>query len=137
MTQYNPFAEHAGMKKIQESKPHPKVLEAIERLRGLGFNPVLLASETANLSRLRELSENNVNKVREILLSVPFYKRIRSGQEPYYRKEEMRKWLWEQDLRSLAKRLQILSILSETKVYLFWNRDWLETTVSPGKLKCT
>ena len=129
MAQYNPFAEHAGMKKIQESNPHPKVLEAVEQLRGLGFNPILLASESANLSRLRDLSQNDVNTVREILLSVPFYKRIRSGQQPYYTKQEMRKWLWEQDLRSLAKRLQILSILSETKVYLFWSRDWLEARI--------
>jgi ABC-type lipoprotein export system ATPase subunit/GNAT superfamily N-acetyltransferase len=125
MAQYNPFAEHAGMKKIQESTAHPKVLEAIEKLRVMGFNPILLASEGANLTRLRDLNPGEVDHVREILLSVPAYKRIRSGQEPYYKKEEMREWLWEQDLQSLAKRLQILSILSETKVYLFWSRDWI------------
>jgi len=125
MAQYNPFAEHAGMKKIHELKPDQRVLSAIEQLRGLGFNPVLLASEKSNLKRLEDLSPEEANRIREILLSVPAYKRIRSGQNPYYKKEEMRKWLWEQDLQSLAKRLQILSVLSETKVYLFWSRDWM------------
>jgi hypothetical protein len=67
------------------------------------------------LRRLEELSPEEVDRVRKILLSVPYYKR-----------EEMREWLWEQNLRSLAKRLHTLSILSETKVYLFWSRDWME-----------
>jgi len=129
MAQYNPFAEHAGMRKIQETTPDPKVLLAIEKLRIMGFNPILLASEGSNLRRLRDLNPEEVDRVREILLSVPAYKRIRSGGEPYYKKEEMRKWLWEQDLQSLAKRLQILSVLSETKVYLFWCRDWLEARI--------
>jgi len=126
MAQYNPFAEHAGMRKIQESTPDAKVFSAIEELRALGFNPVLLASEGANLRRLSQLTSEEIDKVREILLTVPYYKRFISGQKPYYRREEIRKWLWNQDLPSLAKRLKTLSVLSETKVYLFWSQGWLK-----------
>lgn len=128
MAQYNPFAEKAGMKKIQESSPHPKILKAIEKLRALGFNPVMLASEAYNLKKLREFSPEEVDKVREILLDLPtyYYKRLMSGSKPYYKKHEMRDWFWKQDITRLAKCLKILSVLSETKVYLFWCQDWME-----------
>jgi GNAT superfamily N-acetyltransferase len=127
MAQYNPFAEHAGMRKVQESKPAPQILEAVERLRGLGFNPVLLASEVANLRRLGELGPEEVDQVRLVLLGVPsiYYRRLRRGGRPYYKREEMREWLWEQGLASLAKSLVALSVLSETKVYLFWENPEL------------
>ena len=128
MAQYNPFAEKAGMRKIQESKPHPKILEAVEKLRGLGFNPVMIASETYNLKKLKILSPEDVEKLRETLLDLPtnYYKRLRSGMKPYYKKSEFREWLWSRDLPRLAKCIHILSVLSETKVYLFWCRDWIE-----------
>ena len=130
MAQYNPFAEKAGMRKIQETKPHPKILEAIERLRTMGFNPIMLASESYNMKRLRELSPEKVDEVREIILDLPthYYKRLRSGQKPYYKKPEIREWLWTRGLPRLAKCLHIVSVLSETKVYLFWSREWLEGT---------
>ena len=134
MAQYNPFAEKAGMRKIQENKPHPKILEAVEKLRALGFNPMMLASESYNLKRLKKLSPEEVDKVREILLDLPahYYKRLMSGIKPYYKRPEMREWLWRQDLHRLAKSLRILSVLSETKVYLFWCRDWIEGGGSDG-----
>jgi len=46
------FAEKAGMRKILESKPNPAVLEAIEKLRKLGFNPIFLSSEKYNMHQL-------------------------------------------------------------------------------------
>ena len=130
MAQYNPFAEHAGMRKVQESKPAPQILEAVERLRGLGFNPVLLASEGADLRRLGELSPGEVDQVRLVLLGVPsiYYRRLRRGGRPYYKREEMRGWLWAQGLPSLARSLAVLSVLSETKVYLFWENPELKGT---------
>jgi len=33
MAGYNPFFEHAGFTKIAESKPDPRILEAMEKLR--------------------------------------------------------------------------------------------------------
>ena len=128
MAQYNPFAEHAGMKRIQESKPHPSVWEAINRLHGLGFDPTMMASKAYNLRRLREISDDDVNEVREILLGVSahYYKRLMSTGRPYVRKAEFRDWIAVQPRERLARCLSILSVLSETKVYLFWSRDWME-----------
>jgi GNAT superfamily N-acetyltransferase len=37
MARYNPFAEHAGLRKIGESTLHPSVSEAIAKLEELGF----------------------------------------------------------------------------------------------------
>jgi len=126
MAQYNPFAEHAGMKKILESQPDDSVLEAIERLRGLGFNPVMLSSESYSLRRLRDIASEKVDEVKGILIDVGshYYKRLMSSDRPYVRKAEFREWLWEQPRDRLSRCLRILSILSETKVYLYWCRDW-------------
>ena len=70
--------------------------------------------------------------MREILLGVSshYYKRLSRGWydsgQPYIRKAWMREWLWEQDRENMAKSIRILSVISETKVYLFWSRDWME-----------
>jgi GNAT superfamily N-acetyltransferase len=127
MAQYNPFAEHAGIKKILEKQPDSSVLEAIERLRGLGFNPAMLASESYSLRHLGELAPEQVDEVREILIDVGahYYKRLISA-HPYVSKAEFREWIWEQPRERLARCLSILSVLSETKVYLYWCRDWIE-----------
>jgi ABC-type ATPase with predicted acetyltransferase domain len=37
MAPYNPFAEHAGMTKVCESKPDKSILEAVAELEKLGF----------------------------------------------------------------------------------------------------
>jgi ABC-type lipoprotein export system ATPase subunit len=48
MARYNPFAERAGMRLVQVNEPHDSIVKAIEGLRGLGFNPVLLGSARSN-----------------------------------------------------------------------------------------
>ena len=127
MAQYNPFAEHAGMKRILQKEPDPSVLEAIERLRKMGLNPVMLASKTYNQKRLGEFTEEEDHQVREILLCVKthYYKRLMSTGKPYVKKAQMKRWLSEQPRERLARCLSILSVLSETKVYLYWSRDWI------------
>jgi len=47
MARYNPFFEKAGMTKVAERLPHKSIVEAVEKLRESGFNPVFLASEKA------------------------------------------------------------------------------------------
>jgi len=131
MAQYNPFAEHAGMKRILEKQPDASVLDAVERLRGLGFNPVMLASEFYSLRYLGELALEKVDEVRLILLDVGghYYKRLMSSARPYVSKAEFRIWLHEQPRERFARCLSILSVLSETKVYLYWCRDWLSADI--------
>jgi len=57
MARYNPFFEKAEMKKIAEQKPEPSCQKAVQELRKIGFNPILLASKKQNLKRLKELTK--------------------------------------------------------------------------------
>jgi hypothetical protein len=47
------FFEKAGLTKIVESKPNPIIIEAVEKLRAIGFNPIFLSSEKYNMRELR------------------------------------------------------------------------------------
>ena len=127
MAQYNPFAEKAGMKLILKRESPPSIMVAVDRLREMRFNPTMMASESYNRRRLNELTEDQVDTVRETLLGVSsqYYKRLSSSGKPYLRKAEFRDWLYRQPRERLAHSLVILSVLNETKVYLYWCRDWL------------
>jgi len=123
MARYNPFAEKAGMKKILDSKPDPAVLEAIEKPRKLGFNPIFLSSEKYSMHQLRALQA--VSQVKTILKDLSkavgiYRKRLLSGHKAYYTHKEFCKYVEEADAEKLAKMLRILSFLTQTKVYLFW-----------------
>jgi len=125
MAKYNPFAEKAGMKKILESKPNPSVLEAMEKLRKLGFNPVFLSSEKYNMRQLWTL--RSVSEVKTILKDLSkvvgiYRKRLLSGHKAYYTHKEFCKHVEGADLKKLGKMLRILSFLTQTKVYLFWKK---------------
>ena len=128
MAQYNPFAERAGMKKVLVKEPTEKIVEAVDRLKTLGFNPVMLASRKYNERRLANLPPDELTGVKEALLHVDthYYRRLARVQKPYLRKAEFVEWLRDADAESLAWTLQILCILSQTKAYLYWCRDWME-----------
>jgi len=70
MARYNPFFEREGLTKIAESKPDPRILEAVEKLRALGFNPIFLSSEKANLEKLQRMLVNEVEQVKNIFKEV-------------------------------------------------------------------
>jgi len=53
MARYNPFAEHAGIKKICESKPDKSILDAVAELEKLGFTAYLLAAPEYNKRMLK------------------------------------------------------------------------------------
>jgi len=124
MAQYNPFAERAGMRLVQVTEPHGSVVRAIDGLHGLGFNPVLMASESHNRVRLEGLGPEEHRELREILLSIStvYYKRLSRASSPYVKKAEFRSWLEEQPDVSLARALATLSTLNSSKAYLYWRR---------------
>jgi len=128
MAQYNPFAERAGMKKILVKEPTEKIVEAVERLKKLGFNPPLLASRSHNERTLSSLSPEELDGVYEVLLGVDrhYYRRLARAQAPYLKKTGFVEWLGAADTGSLAWSLQILSILAQTKAYLYWCSDWTD-----------
>jgi predicted ABC-type transport system involved in lysophospholipase L1 biosynthesis ATPase subunit/GNAT superfamily N-acetyltransferase len=124
MAQYNPFAERAGMRLVQVSEPHGSVVRAIEGLHGLGFNPVLMASEGYNRGKLEGLDGERLRELGEVLLSVSsvYYKRLSRAGRPYVRKAGFREWLGGQDAGSLARTLSVLCTLGQSKAYLYWGR---------------
>ena len=126
MARYNPFGERAGMKKILESKPNPAVLEAVEKLRKLGFNPVFLSSTKYNMQQMRN-DHATINEVRTILKDISkaggiYRKRLWSSHKAYMPKEKFNNCVDKAPLKKLAKMLRILSFLTQTKVYLFWKK---------------
>ncbi len=128
MAQYNPFAEKAGMRKMLIKKPSPKIVEAVETLKGLGFNPALLGSKGHNLRVLKGLGPDGLAAVHEALLCVEghYRRRLARVSDPYLKKTDFMEWLKAADTGSLAWSLQILGVLSQTKAYLYWCRDWGE-----------
>ena len=106
------------MKKILESKPHPAVLEAIEKMRKLGFNLVFLSSEKYNIHQLRALRA--VSQVKTILKDLSkavgiYRKRLWSSHKAYYTHKEFCKHVEGADVKKLAKMLRILGFLTQTK----------------------
>lgn len=124
MARYNPFFEKAGMTKVAERLPDKSIVEAVEKLRGLGFNPVFLASEKGNLHLLEQMSKEQRRRVKQTLLDVSsiFYRRLAGGKRVFLRREEFRKILENATVEKLAKMLRILSILMQMKVYLIWKK---------------
>jgi len=130
MARYNPFFERAGLTKIAKSKPDPRILEAVEKLRTFGFNPIFLSSEKANLEKLQKMPIHEVEQVKSIFKEVSrssgvYRKRIMSVHEAYLTHEQFCKRVDGASLQKLAKMLRILSFLTQTKVYLFWKNNGL------------
>jgi hypothetical protein len=126
MARYNSFAEKAGMRLIMTREPHPAIAGAVEALSRLGFNPALMGSRGYNERALGGLGEGERELLRRALLGVPsqYYKRLSRKGDAYVRSQEFEPWLRAQDDGSLAHALKTLSILNQTKAYLYWCRDW-------------
>jgi len=120
MARYNPFAEHAGMKKVCESKPDKSILEAVAELENLGFTSYLLAVPEYN----KRMLNGRVPEVKEILcsFSYPYNRRI-AGQHGHFTMEDYRKWLKKVTIDELARALTRLAQLNQSKVYLFWEKS--------------
>lgn len=125
MAQYNPFLEKAGMRKILITKPQKEVIEGIKQLEKLGFNPVHLASEKLNMRRLTQLCESEVENVKSILKTMggASRKRIIGGGKAWYTKKEYQDLIDCASISGLTRMLSILAVLSQPKVYLFWQHQ--------------
>jgi len=131
MARYNPFFERAGMTRVAERKPSEGVLKAVDRLRGFGFDPVLLASERHSLEVLSRLGGGQIGEVREVLLGVSgcSFKRLAGvgvGAKPFLSRGEFEAVLERASSERLALILRNLSVLTQAKVYLFWRNPVFE-----------
>jgi ABC-type ATPase with predicted acetyltransferase domain len=125
MAKYNPFFEKAGMTKITQTTPNPMLLKAIEQLRRLGFNPVLLTSEKTNTNKLQKMTKTQINKTRTIIKQIKgiYRKRIASTKQPFPTNQEYSSIIDSADTKKLAKMIRIIGFLTQTKVYLFWENQ--------------
>ena len=100
---------------VQASPPKPSLIPASLR-----------ASRSYDERTLSSLSPEGLACVHEALLGVDrhYYRRLARVHAPYMRKTEFRDWLGAADKGSLAWSMQILSVLAQTKAYLYWCRDW-------------
>lgn len=119
MARYNPFAEHAGMTRICESKPDKSILEAVTKLEKLEFTSYLLSVPVYNKGML----DGRVPQVKEILgsFSYPYNRRI-AGAHGRFTKKEYSDWLQQVEKPELARALSRLAQLNQSKVYLFWKK---------------
>ncbi|MEM3566323.1 MAG: ABC transporter ATP-binding protein [Candidatus Bathyarchaeia archaeon] len=134
MAKYNPFFEKAGMRKIAESKPSPHLQKAMEKLEALGFKPYMLQSQRYSIEKLNEVGKTEVIKILTELSekgAIP-RKRIISTSEAYPSHKEFKEKIEKLNSEGLAKALKKLSFLTQTKVYLFWAKDWLNARKQPN-----
>ena len=120
MARYNPFAEHAGMRRILESEVNPEILAAVEKLGELGFINYLLAVPDYNFEKL----EGQVNRVKEILscFSYPYNRRI-AGAPGNFKRQDYVEWMLQASKMDLARGLCRLAQLNQPKIYLFWSHE--------------
>jgi len=125
MAKYNPFFEKAGMKKIAVHKPSQKIVEMANKLLELGFNLDRMSSKSYNLKVLMGFSEKELEKVREALASYPHPRLVRhlTGKATFMNKNSWRAELEKAGVERLASLIRHVSILSQTKVYLFWQKE--------------
>jgi len=94
-------------------------------LRSLGFNPVFLTSEKANLQKLKGMLTGEVRHVRNVFKEISagvYRKRLWSSHQAYMSKERFNDCVDKVSLKKLAKMFRILGFLTQTKVYLFWEK---------------
>jgi len=129
MARYNPFFEKAGVQRIAEQTPSQSCVEALKKLRGLGFNPVLLASIKQNTQQLKTMNCQELEKCRDILATVQNIRLRRSiVSKPFVSAEAYKSALRKAKIEKIAQALRVLSILTQVKVYLLWkNPDKNET----------
>ena len=126
MARYNPFAEHAGMTRVCESKPDKSIVEAITKLEKLGFTSYLLSVPEYNKQKL----EGKVKQVKEILgsFSYPYNRRI-AGAHGRFTKKDYTGWLQTAEELELARALSRLAQLNQPKIYLFWKKSFLHSHI--------
>lgn len=124
MARYNPFFEKAKMQKIAEQTPSQSCVEALEKLRMLGLNPILLASTKQNIQQLKTMNSQKLERCRDILAAVQSLRLRRSiVPKPFVSAGAYKTALKEAKIEKIAQALRVLSILTQTKVYLLWKRQ--------------
>jgi hypothetical protein len=81
-----------------------------------------MASAQTNLKHLETLTAEDLEKTKEILCRVGYHKRLQSSSKPYIKRKEFVEWISRKPLRTVAKVISRVAVLSEAKVYLLWEQ---------------
>jgi hypothetical protein len=125
MARINPFFEHAGMKRITESKPTAAVTEALQKLEQLGFESALLANTNYNEHKINKTICKTITAIlTELSMHDAAVRRRLAGLRNIYPKhQEFTTKIATLNAHELAKTLKRLSCSAQTKVYLFWSKQ--------------
>jgi hypothetical protein len=126
MPKYNPFAERAGMKKIQIKGPHKAAINVTAELEKLGLDLRFLGSQRYVKDKLESLNTDQLSELKATFAhnGHPMYRealgavRHATNETPKNYREEIEK----ADIDKLTRLAKIASILLQTKVYLFWSK---------------
>ena len=124
MAKYNPFAEHAGLRRVAVQEPAKATLRVADVLASFGFDLQLLGSEKYLLGRLEGLTQEQTSTLKQVLMKT---KHPRIAKEftgtrhvPYGRSADYKIGIENANLTKIAKILKVVGMLLQTKVYLFW-----------------
>jgi ABC-type lipoprotein export system ATPase subunit/GNAT superfamily N-acetyltransferase len=128
MAKYNPFAEKAGMRKVAVQEPKQDVLRVARILTILGFELKLLGSKKHVTEKLEALDPQSLEALRASLCQCG-HPRFRkeftvSRHVPYGNSADFRKCILNADINKVAKLINIVGMLLQTKVYLFWKGSY-------------
>ena len=125
MAKYNPFAEHAGMRKVIEQKPAQEAHKISKVLEDVGFDLQLLSSEKYVTGMLEKLGPDQLSKVKKALAKnghLRLHKELGDCHKPYGTRADYVAGIECADSAKLAKLIRVVGMLLLTKAYLFWSR---------------
>jgi ABC-type ATPase with predicted acetyltransferase domain len=124
MAKYSPFAEKAGMQKIAEQQSVKSISEVSHVLLELGFNMHLIGSGRYIRAKLENMSITQIDKLKEAFIKNkhPRFKKefAASRHQPFGKTSDYIKYVREADIGKMGKLVKLVGMLSQTKVYLFW-----------------
>jgi ABC-type transport system involved in cytochrome c biogenesis ATPase subunit len=124
MAKYSPFAEKAGMSKIITQEAIQGIDSQIQVLKKVGFDIKLIASERYVQAKLGSLTQEELNNIKNAFSSSahPRFKKdiTRKRNEPFGKTSEYKTYVKNANNLLLGKLIKILAVLSQKKVYLFW-----------------
>jgi ABC-type lipoprotein export system ATPase subunit len=124
MAKYSPFAEKAGMSKIITQEAIQGIDSQIQVLKKVGFDIKLIASERYVQAKLGSLTKEELNNIKNAFSSSahPRFKKdiTCKRNEPFGKTSEYKTYVKNANNLLLGKLIKILAVLSQKKVYLFW-----------------
>jgi hypothetical protein len=122
MAKYNPFFERAGMRKVWEVGPPEHALAIRDYLIHLGFDVTFLGSPKYVLTKLESLGAQDLLGLREVFKQnvIPRLLKEFFFHLPYGKAAKYREAVKTASLEKLTKLINIVALLLQTKVYLFW-----------------